>query len=262
MGLQSDIERELGKISKSVESAALVHAASIRACAPTEAQVKMLVKLDGSTYGSIGGGELEVAVVREALSAITNGKSKRVRIGVSPQEEKIRGMEPGGKLKYFIEPVNLIPHLYIFGAGELSVCISRCAGLLGYRVTVVDISSEYASPERFPRIEIVTAADFAQALSQLTPNPRSYIIIATRNHEYEELVLELSLRTGVNYIGMAACSEQKKNRYLAHMEQKGFSHERMKCVHAPIGLEIHAQTIEEIALSIIAEIVGIIRSEI
>ena len=262
MEARSDIYTELEKSIRNGDEAALVSAASVRACAPAETAVRMLVKADGTVRGSIGGGEVEENVVTLALDIIKAGKSRRIRIGVSPQEESRRGMEPGGKLKYFVEPVRLIPHLYLFGAGELSLQIARFASLLRYRITVVDVSSEYTSQERFPGMEVVVDKDYRRALENIKFDPESYIVIATRNHEYEELVLELSLQTGIEYIGMAACSEEKKKRYLTHMAQKGYSTERLQSVHATIGLEIHAQTMEEIALSIMAEIVGIIRSVI
>ena len=221
----------------------------------------MLVKADGSFTGSLGGGELDRKVAEEALQVIRSGKSKRIRVGVSAGEERKRGMEPGGTLKYFVELVDLIPRLYIFGAGELSLRITRFARLLNYDVTVIDTSSEFANSERFPDADIMVGADYSRVFPQTTIGPSGYIIIATRNHEQEEKALELSLRSAAKYIGMAACSEQKKKRYLAHMADKGFPAARLNSVHAPIGIEIHAQTMEEIALSIMAEIVGIIRSE-
>ena len=257
----SEIDAELVKVIKSGKNAALVSAASIRACAPYEKQVKMLVGEDGSITGSIGGGDLQTRVISEAINVIKAGKSKRIRIGVSAEEEIKRGMEPGGTLKYFIEPVRLLPQIYIFGAGELAFYIARFAALLRYRITVIDISADYATPARFPGAQVIVEEDFARAFRKVNIDPAGYIVIATRNHEYQELVLELSLETGVRYVGMAACSEKKKQRYLANMADRGFPDERLKSVYAPIGLEVHAQTMEEIALSIIAELVGIIRSK-
>ncbi len=261
MQRKSEIDIELEKVLAAGERAAVVSAASIRACAPSEIHVRMLVREDGSTTGSVGGGELESRIIAEAQDVIRSGTSRRIRVGVSDDEEKWRGMEPGGKLKFFIELVHLIPHLYLLGAGELPLQIARFAGLLHYRVTVMDSSAEFACKERFPDAQVIVDDDFEKVFLRAEVNPSGYIIIATRNHEHEEKVLELSLRSGVSYIGMAACSEQKKKRYLQRMTEKGFSRNELRALHAPIGLEIHAQTMEEIALSIMAEITGKIRSQ-
>lgn len=259
--ISEEISKELAKIRASDEDAALVNAASVRACASTEMATKMLVKIDGSTVGSIGGGELEANVIEAALQVLKQGKPHRLRIGVSPEEEQKRGMESGGKLKYFIEPVSLLPTLFIFGAGELSFHIAKYAKLLGYIAIVIDNDVEFANTQRFPEVDLIIVDDPEKALSKLKIGESSYIIIATRNHTYDELVLQLSIPTRAVYIGMAACSEEKKKRYFSRLLAKGIPESQLDRVHAPIGLDINAQTMEEIALSIIAEIVKIARSK-
>lgn len=259
--ISEEISRELTRIRASGEDAALVSTASIRACAPTEIATKMLVKLDGSTVGSIGGGDLEAKVIEAALEVLKQGKPRRVRIGVSSEEEQKRGMETGGKLKYFIEPVLLLPALVIFGASNLSFHIAKYAKLLGYIVTVIDHEAEFASAQRFPEADLIIAEDYQKALAKLKIGESSYIIIATRNHEYDEKVLELSLGTSAGYIGMVACSEEKKKRYFTRLSAKGISESQLDRVHAPVGLDIYAQTMEEVALSVMAEIVKTIRSK-
>jgi len=255
MDTSQDIYREIQKMIAANEKAVLVSTSSIRASAPSEVQTKMLVKADGSIIGSIGGGSVEANIIKQALDAIKQATPRRVRIGVTPEEEKKRGMEPGGKLKYFIEPIQTLPVLYIFGGGNISLQIAKIGKALGYKIVIVDNQSEFADPQRFFEADQVIADDYDKAFSKLKPGKSSYIIIATRNHDYDELVLELAVKSDAEYVGMAACSETKKQRFFSNLMAKGIPEDYFDKVHAPIGLDIQAQTMEEMALSILAEIV-------
>jgi xanthine dehydrogenase accessory factor len=257
----SEIYREIDRMLAGNEKAVLVSTSSVRASAPSEKETKMLVKADGSTIGTIGGGGVEADLVKEALDVIKHGVPRRVRLGVTPEEEKKRGMEPGGKLKYFIEPIQSLPVLYIFGGGNISQQIAKIGKALGFKIIVVDNQAEFANPSRFGEADTVIAEDYDKAFSKLLPGKSSYIIIATRNHECDEQVLEKAVKSDAEYVGMAACSETKKQRFFSNLTVKGISTERFKKVHAPIGLNIRAQTMEEMALSILAEIVQFHRSK-
>lgn len=260
MDTSQEIYRQIDKMIAGHEKAALVSTSSVRANAPSERQTRMLVKADGSTIGSIGGGNIEAELIKEALTIIEQGIPRRVRLGVTPEEEKVRRMEPGGKLKYFIEPIESIPVLYIFGGGNLSLQIARMGKALGFGIVVIDNQSEFANPQMFPDADTIIAEDYDKAFSGLTPGKSSYIIIATRNHDYDQEVLELAINSDAEYVGMAACSETKKKRFFSNLMAKGIPEERFDKVHAPIGLDIRAQTMEEMALSILAEIVKFHRS--
>ncbi|MFC2068837.1 XdhC family protein [Chloroflexota bacterium] len=249
------IQREIDNIIARGEEAALVSVASIRAAAPTEKQNKMLVRADGSVVGSIGGGSVETQVIQKAIMAIEGGQSLRIRVGVNPNEEKMRGMDPGGKLKYFIEPISFLPSLHIFGGGSISIPLTRIGKVLGFKVVVIDNEAEFATRARHPEADLVLAGDYNKVLTEARIGKSSYIVIATRNHQYDEVVLELALKTGADYIGMAACSTAKKEALFSRLIAKGMPKEPLAKVHAPIGIRISAQTIEEMALSILAEIV-------
>ena len=261
MDALQEIHQEIERMTASNERAALVSTSSIRACAPSEKETKMLVKTDGSTIGSIGGGGVEADLIKEALDVIEQGVPRRVRLGVTPEEEKKRGMEPGGTLKYFIEPIQSLPTLYIFGGGNISLQIAKIGKALGYKIVVVDNQSEFADPRRFAEADVVIAEDYNRAFSKFSLGKSSYIIIATRNHEFDEQLLEIAVKSDAEYVGMAACSETKKQRFFSNLTAKGIPEERFDKVHAPIGLDIRAQTMEEMALSILAEIVQFHRSK-
>ena len=255
----TDIYQEIIEITTKGEEAALVSSASIRASAPSEEQTKMLVRADGSLIGSIGGGNVETEVIKEAIKVIKKGKPRRVLIGVTPEEEKKRGMEPGGKLKLFIEPILPSPTLYILGGGHVSQSVAKIGKLLGFKIAVIDDRAEFANPQRFPEAELILAEDFRQAFSKLKIDKSSYIVIVTRNHQNDELVLELALATPAKYLGMIG-SKTKNEAIFSHLLAKGISPELLDKVHAPIGLQIYAQTVEEIAVSILAEIIKVRRS--
>lgn len=255
----SDIDQGISRIIAKGEKAALVSPASIRASAPSEERTKMLVKADGSIIGSIGGGSVETQVIKEAMKVITKGKPRRVVIGVTAEEERKRGMKSGGKLKFCIDPILSLPTLYIFGGGHISLYIAKIGKLLGFKVVVIDDRPEFANAQRFPEAELILVEDFNKAISKLEIGKSSYIVIATRDHQYDELVLGRVLRTKAKYIGMIR-SEHRKRAVFSHLLAKGISQELLDKVNAPIGLEIHAQTLEEIALSVLAEITKVRRS--
>jgi len=240
--MASKIEQEIARMTARGEAAAVVSISHLRASAPSEARTRMLVRADGSTIGSIGGGEVEARLIKEAINVIEEGKPRRVRIGVSAEEEKKRGMEPGGKLKFFIEPILSIPHLYIFGGGNIPLYLARFTKLLDFKVTVIDNDPEFANPHRFAEADAVLAEDFGTAFSRLKIDESSCIVVATRSHEYDEPVLALALNTRARYIGVVR-SRAEKQRLFSSLLAKGVPPELLDKVHCPIGLDISAKTI-------------------
>jgi xanthine dehydrogenase accessory factor len=254
-----EIEEAVANMRARDEEAVLVSISHLKASAPTEVQTKMLVKADGSTIGSIGGGEVEEKVVKEAMEVIQAGKPRRTHVGVSSEEEKRRGMQPGGKLKFFFEPVLSLPTIFIFGGGNIPFCVAKIAKLLDFKITVIDNKAEFVNRQRFPEADAILVKDFSTAFPKLSIDELSYIVIATRSHQYDEAVLEMALKTEVKYIGVVA-SKAEKQRVFSSLSTKGVSQEILDRVHAPIGLDISAKTQPEIALSIMAEIVNTMRS--
>ena len=165
----------------------------------------------------------------------------------------------GGDLEVFIEPILSSPTLYIFGGGHISLSLAKIGKLLGFKIVVIDDRPEFANPQRFPEAELTLAEDFSKAFPKLKIDKSSYIAIVTRGHQYDELVLEWAIGTKAKYIGMIG-SKTKNKAIFSHLLAKGTSQELLERVHAPIGLAIGAQTPEEIALSIMAEIVQVRRS--
>ena len=254
-----DIYQEIAEITAKGEEAALVTIVSATGSTPREVGTKMLVRADGSLIGSIGGGSVEAQVCRQAMEAMKSGKPQRLHISLTAQEGEEPGMICGGDMEVFIEPILSSPTLYIFGGGHVSQPVAKIGKLLGFKIAVIDDRAEFANPQRFPEAELILAEDFNQAFSKLKLDKSSYVVIVTRDHQNDELVLELALGTQTRYIGMIG-SKTKNKAIFSHLLAKGISQERLDKVHAPIGLEIHAQTPEEIAVSILAEIIKVRRS--
>ncbi len=255
----ADIYQEIVRIKDEGEEAALVTIVSTIGSTPREEGAKMLVKTDGSIIGTIGGGSLEAQVIEEAIKVIEEGKPKRLHIGLTAKEVEEEGMLCGGELEVFIEPILTPPTLYLFGGGHVSLPLAKMGKLLGFKIVVIDDRAEFANPDRFPEAERVLADDFTKSFPKLKIDKSGYIVIVTRNHQYDDIVLEWAVGTQARYIGMMG-SKAKTKAIFSHLLAKGISKSLLDRVHAPIGLEIYAQTTEEIAISILAEIVKVHRS--
>ena len=232
-----DIYEEIVRLRTEGEEAALVTLTSVAGSSPREEGTKMLVRTDGSIIGTIGGGNLEKLVIKEAIEVMKTEKAKRFSYSLKEGGEP--GMICGGNVEVFIEPILPVSGLFIFGGGHIGTYLAEMAKLAGFRITVIDDRPEFANPERFPEAERTLVTDFASAFSKLKIDKSSYIVIITYGHKGDEVVLEGALKTGAKYIGMIG-SKTKHKTVFRHMIDKGVSQELLNKVHAPIGLKINA----------------------
>jgi xanthine dehydrogenase accessory factor len=164
---------------------------------------------------------------------------------------------PLGDTHVMVDRIRKVKTLYCFGAGHVAVPTARLAALVGFRVVVVDDRPEYASAGRFPEAsQLCVVADLNKAFEGLEIDPDSYIVIVTRGHQFDRAVLGQSLKTGARYIGMIS-SRRKKEAIYEYLLAQGVSRERLEQVHSPIGIDIGAETPEEIAVSIVAELIKV-----
>lgn len=163
-----------------------------------------------------------------------------------------------GGMPVFIESVARAPAVVIFGAGHLSYYIAKYAKSVHFRVTVFDDRSEYANRERFPDADTIVVEDFGRVLDRIPIDGNSYIVIVTRGHRCDEAVLEQVVTTQARYIGMIG-SKRKTRLILERLGQRGIPQVLLHRIYSPIGLSIGAVTPEEIALSIVSELVKIRR---
>jgi xanthine dehydrogenase accessory factor len=174
------------------------------------------------------------------------------------QKEQCVTKVSAGGMELFVESISKLPALVIFGAGHLSYYIAGYAKSVHFRVTVCDDRSEYANSRRFPDADDIIVEDFGRIPDKIRIDGDSFIVIVTRGHKYDELILEQAIKTNARYIGMIG-SKRKTLMILERLKQKGFPEKLLSRIYSPIGISIGAVTPQEIALSIICELVKIRR---
>ncbi|WP_041273021.1 XdhC family aldehyde oxidoreductase maturation factor [Desulforapulum autotrophicum] len=155
---------------------------------------------------------------------------------------------------FFIEPARFNGTLYILGAGHLAIETARLAAHTGFKPIVMDDRKEFANNQRFPMADTHVLDNFDGCFDGFTIGEGSYIVIMTRGHLYDRTILEQALETRATYIGMIGSRSKRKIIY-DYLLSQGVSQSRLDTIHAPIGLAINAQTPEEIAVSIVAELI-------
>jgi xanthine dehydrogenase accessory factor len=158
-----------------------------------------------------------------------------------------------------IEPIVSSSLLYLFGAGHVSQYVSRVAAMVDFNIVVIDDRSDFANDERFPEAQEIIIDDFLNVFDRLTFHGNEYVAILTRGHKHDALVLEEVMKKPTRYVGMIG-SKRKTKLILDHLKEKGFEENALKSVHAPIGLGIEAETPQEIAVSIVAEMIKVRRT--
>ncbi len=209
---------------------------------------KLVVERDGSTWGSLGDPELDRAVIADAADVIATRKSRVIPYSVT---------SPAGDvtIEVFHEVLEPQPELLIIGAGHIAVPLARFGKMVGFEVAVLDDREKYANVERFPDADRVIAADFGETLASWPITPATYVVIITRAHTYDEEALRIILDRESAYIGMIG-SRRRVQVVLRTLANEGYDRDRLAQVRAPIGLDIGAETPDEIALAIIAEVVA------
>jgi xanthine dehydrogenase accessory factor len=253
-----DIYEEIVKLQRAGHKGAVATIVNVRGSIPSFKSAKMLVRDDGTIAGTIGGGCVEAEVWQAAREVIDSERPRTLTFDLNQDPKYDTGLVCGGTLEIFIEPVLPTPLLYIFGAGHVGFELSNAAGRAGFDVVVTDDRETYANRERFPDASQVIAEDFDKAMSGITPNESAYIVIVTRGHRDDMRVLRWAVKTNAKYIGMVG-SKRKAITVFRELTREGLKPELFDRVHSPVGLDIGAITPEEIAVSIVAELIGIRR---
>lgn len=222
----------------------------VEGSSPRGPGAKMVILEDGSTFGSIGGDCAERAVVDEALKVLDKDKPKTLSIPLEEEEKGGVGMKCGGEIEVSIEVVRPSPKLVITGAGRIATSVAELAEKMGFSITVVD---PFAKTKDFPDSVEIISEPVEQGLSDVEITPNTYVVIITR-HKDDIPSLKAVLDKGAAYIGLMG-SKSRVKAQLKELAKEGFSDEELSQVHAPIGLDIGAETPEEIAVSIMAEVI-------
>jgi xanthine dehydrogenase accessory factor len=255
-----DIHEEITRLKKAGVKAALATIVNVRGSIPSYESAKLLVREDGSLFGTVGGGCVEAEVWSAARKVIEEETPRRLTFNLNNDPSYDTGLLCGGTLEVFVEPILPIPYVYIFGAGHVSLSLSKVATLVGFQTIIVDDRESYANRERFPEAAEVYADDFEKVFERLEPNSSSFLVAVTRGHRDDMRVLKWALSTPARYIGMIG-SRRKVLEIAQYLEEKeGIAAAQFERVHAPIGLEIGALTPEEIAVSVVAEMIAVRRN--
>jgi len=248
------IYQELAEILKRGEAAALATIIGKHGSAPRRIGDKMLVRFDGASLGSIGGGKMEAEVIRTAKNAIQKREVSILSFDFNLEEDPDTDVRCGGKLMIMVEPVYPPNPVIIFGGGHVGFAVYSILKTIDFKITIVDDRKAFANKKRFPEAKTVICSPYEKAFAKLKPTPQTYIIICTRAHSHDEKCLGFALSTPARYVGMLG--SKKKNAALKKkVKEKGISARRIRDLRAPIGLEIGAVTPEEIAVSIAAELI-------
>ena len=250
-----DIFQKLAEVQKEGTQAALAIVVRTRGSAPRKAGAKMIIMEDGSIFGTLGGGDLERKVVEESLEALRGGQAKLTSFHLDAAKGGL-DMMCGGEIEIYIEPVCQPENLIIFGAGHISRALAPLMRSAGFRVTLVDDNPDVVGEDRLPDIEGIVSEDMESYAERLPPDGNTYIVILTRGFSTDKAILQRLVGKDYRYVGMIG-SRKKIDTIKEDLFSKGIGREYLSKLHAPIGLDIGAETPEEIAISIAAEIISV-----
>lgn len=246
-----DIFEEIVRLKKLGRASALATIVECKGSSPQKLGAKMLVRDDGSALGTLGGGCVEADVVQHCLMALKDGEPRTVLFELT---EKDGGLVCGGTIVVFVEPVLVEPRLVILGAGHVGKAVARLARYSGFRVTVADDRPEHANRDGIPDAHEIVVCEFGTVFDRVLVDRGSFILIATRGHNHDLDAVKAALRTDAGYIGLLG-SRRKKGLLMNALCDSGFSQGDIARVIIPVGLPIGSVTPEEIAVSIMAQII-------
>ena len=220
---------------------------------PRHTTSKMLVYPDGHILGTVGGGEVENRVINEALQAIGDKKPRLLEYNMSDPERGDPGV-CGGQLEIYVEPIIPKPTLVVVGVGHVGKAVAHLAKWLGFIVAVCDDRPEFCNPTAVPDADQFYPITMDQLSKNLQITPWTYIVLTTRGMDVDVQGLPSLLDTDAGYIGVIG-SKRRWATTTKKLLSAGVSKKKLDQVHSPIGLEINAETPEEIAVSIMAEVI-------
>jgi xanthine dehydrogenase accessory factor len=253
-----DIYEEIAKLRKAGRKAALATIIQVQGSIPSYETSKILIRDDGSILGTVGGGCVEAEVWSVAQDVMKEEKPRRLHFNLNANPELDTGLVCGGSLDIFVEPILATPTLYLFGGGHVALHVSRIAHVAGFDTVICDDRAAFANPERFPDAVETLAGEWQEIFPRLHPNDFSYLVIATRGHKGDLECLRWAVSTPARYIGMVG-SKRKVVEFHKVLETEGISAAQLERVHSPVGIDIGALTPEEIAVSVVAEMIAVRR---
>ncbi len=247
------IYRAIVELEERNEPGALCTIVSSKGSTPRRTTSKMLVYPDGSIAGTVGGGELENRVIREAREVILSGHPRLLEYSMTDPKRGDPGV-CGGQLEIYVEPIHPKPVLVVLGAGHVGKAVVHLAKWLGFRVVVSDDRIEFCNPEATPGGDEYLAVPMEELPNHIKVTPWTYLVLTTRGSNVDVLGLPALLKTPAAYIGVIG-SRRRWTVTRTQLLAAGISEAELARVRSPMGLELNAETPEEIAMSIMAEII-------
>ncbi|RMF50450.1 MAG: xanthine dehydrogenase [Anaerolineae bacterium] len=247
------IYQALAELEATRQPAVLCTVVRTSGSTPRRSTSKMLVYPDGSILGTVGGGEMESRVIREALEALQDGKTRLLSYNMTDPSRGDPGV-CGGQVEVFVEPVLPPPTLLVLGGGHVGKAVVHLAHFLGFYVILSDDRPEFCSPESVPDADEYLPVPLQEITQQVNITPHTWVVLTTRGVSIDAQALPPLLASPAAYIGVIG-SRRRWAMTCKELLAQGVPEEHIARVHSPIGLEIEAETPEEIAVSIMAEII-------
>jgi xanthine dehydrogenase accessory factor len=257
-----DVFEEIVRLRAEGIPAALATIVGTRGSTPGRTSMRLLVLGDGTFLGTVGGGCLEAEVYETALQVLADEQPRSLQFRLTEQDSPDSGLMCGGEVTIFVEPVTA-PVLWIFGGGHVSKALCQVAALAGFRTTICDDREAFASAGRFPEAHATIAAPFGETVARMPIRTNSYAVIVTRGHTEDGLVLEALGRRfaqgdGLRFLGMIG-STSKRAMLWKHLRARGIGDDFLATVRTPMGAYLGGKTHEEIAVSVVAELIAVRR---
>jgi len=247
-----NIYQALSELEKNNGSAALCTVVKSEGSTPRHVGSKMLVYPDGKFIGTVGGGELESRVINAALESLKSSKAQNLSYTMADPARGDPGV-CGGTVEVFVEPILPAAMIVVIGGGHVGKAVVHLAKWLGFRVAISDDRAEFCNPESVPGADAYYPVSMAELPNQLSVTRQAYLVVTSRGSAIDAAGMPSLLESEAAYIGVIG----SKRRWLTTvkaLKEKGVSEELIAKVHSPMGLELNAETPEEIAVSIMAEI--------
>jgi xanthine dehydrogenase accessory factor len=245
----------LSELEAKNESAVLCTVVKSTGSTPRHVGSKMLVYPDGKFIGTVGGGGLENSVMDEARKALADGEARYLHYNMSDPSRGDVGV-CGGQVEVFVEPILPAPMVIVIGAGHVGKAVAHLAKWLGFRVAVSDDRVEFCNAATVPEADAYYPVPMAELTEHVKVTRQTFLVLTTRGSETDAAGLAPLLETEAAYIGVIG-SKRRWSETVKLLKEQGVPSQKIERVHSPIGLELQAETPEEIAVSIMAEILMI-----
>ena len=254
--MNEEVFQAVGDMLRRGESAALVTVIRTQGSTPQRVGAKMLVFPDGRSVGTIGGGCYENDAFWKARRALETRQPLVAKYELADDLAEESGLICGGQMEVYIEPLEAAPRLYLVGGGHVAFHLGRLASTVGFRIHVLDDREKFANAERFPEAVEVAVDNIPEWLSRASIPPNAYVVILTRGHRYDLDALRALATRELRYLGLIG-SRAKVARLHEALRDEGVTFSNLDGLHAPVGLDIGAVSPQEIAVSILAELIAV-----